>query len=134
MLNTSIISLLALLYLTVGMFSFLSLWLYSIFFSDGICFVALHCTFSICFISPDLYGDQTAAAYSRCGLTRAWNRYLKLCSSRYVYVLLISPIILFVLFIWFCICVLNDIVSSTNTPMSFSPSDCSSLTSFPSLS
>jgi hypothetical protein len=51
---------------------------YSIFFSDGICFVALRCTFSICSISPDLYGDQTAAAYSRCGLTRAWNRYLKL--------------------------------------------------------
>jgi hypothetical protein len=46
------------------------------------------CTFSICSISPDLYGDQTAAAYSRCGLTMAWNRYLKLCSSRYVYVLL----------------------------------------------
>ena len=117
------------------MFSFLSLWLYSIFFSDGICFMALRCTISmICSISPDLYGDQTAAAYSRCGLTRAWNRYLKLCSSMYVYVLLISPIILFALFIWFCICVRNDIVTSTNTPISFSPSDCSNLTSFPLLS
>jgi hypothetical protein len=27
-------------------------------------------------------------------LTRAWNRYLKLCSSKYVYVLLIRPMIL----------------------------------------
>jgi hypothetical protein len=27
--------------------------------------------------------DKKPSAYSRCGLTNAWKRYLKLCSSRY---------------------------------------------------
>jgi hypothetical protein len=49
-------------------------------------FVALLCTFSIFSISPTLNGDQTASAYSIWGLTKAWNKYLKLCSSvRYIY-------------------------------------------------
>jgi hypothetical protein len=50
---------------------------------EGICFVALLWTFSITSMSPTFDGDHAASAYSRCGLTNAWKRYLKLCSSRY---------------------------------------------------
>jgi hypothetical protein len=48
----------------VGIFNFFSLSGYSISFKDGICLVALLCTFSMLSMSCCFYGDQTAAAYS----------------------------------------------------------------------
>ena len=69
--KVSIISPLSRLYFKVGIFNFISLSGYSISFKDGICLVAFLCTFSMLSMSCCLYGDETAAAYSRCGLTSA---------------------------------------------------------------
>jgi hypothetical protein len=56
-LKVSIILPLRRLYFKVGIFNFFSLSRYSISFKDGICLVALLCTFSMLSMSCCLYGD-----------------------------------------------------------------------------
>jgi hypothetical protein len=77
-----------------------------------------------------LYGDQTAAAYSRCGLTNIWS-YAHL--GRWMFFwwgpLCCLP------YLFSAVYVVNNLIGhQLRHPKSFSPSECCSSTSLPSLS
>jgi hypothetical protein len=106
----------------VGIFNFFSLSGYSISVKDGIC------TFSMLSMSCCLYSDQTAAAYSRCGLTSAWS-YAHL--GRWMFFWW-GPLCLLP-YLFSAVYVVNNLIGHQlrHLAMSFSPSELCSSISFP---